>query len=99
MVVKSVIEGIHFYKTEKAKTPAIMKKYMKLENTEELQEAYDFYVKLLAEKPYPTAKGIQTILDWSKRADARKASPAQFIQTKFVEKLDKQGFIDGLYKK
>ena len=72
---------------------------MKLENSEELQEAYQFYVKLLAEKPYPTAKGIQTILDWSKRADARKASPAQFIQSRFVEKLDKQGFIDGLYKR
>jgi ABC-type nitrate/sulfonate/bicarbonate transport system substrate-binding protein len=99
MVVKSVIEGIHFYKTEKIKTPAILKKYMKLENVEELQETYNFYVKLLAEKPYPTAKGIQTILDWSKRADARKANPAQFIQTRVVEKLDKQGFIDGLYKK
>ena len=99
MVVKSMIEGIHFYKTEKIKTPTILKKYMKLENAEELQETYNFYVKLLAEKPYPSAKGIQTILDWSKRPDARKASPAQFIQTKFVEKLDKQGFIDGLYKK
>jgi ABC-type nitrate/sulfonate/bicarbonate transport system substrate-binding protein len=99
MVIKSVIEGIHFYKTEKIKAPMIMKKYMKLENTEELQEAYSFYVKLLAEKPYPSAKGIQTILDWSKRLDARKASPAQFIQTKVIEKLDKQGFIDGLYKK
>ncbi|TMA67381.1 MAG: ABC transporter substrate-binding protein [Deltaproteobacteria bacterium] len=97
MVIKSVIEGIHFYKTENIKTPMIMKKYMKLENTEELQEAYSFYVKLLAEKPYPSAKGIQTILDWSKRLDARKANPAQFIQTKVIEKLDKQGFIDGLY--
>jgi hypothetical protein len=47
----------------------------------------------------PMAKGIQTILDWSKRADARKATPAQFIQTRFVEKFDNQGFIDGLYKK
>ena len=99
MVVKSVIEGIHFYKTEKVKTPAILKKYMKLENTEELQETYNFYVKMLAEKPYPSAKGIQTILDWSKRADARRANPGQFIHTKIVEKLDKQGFIDGLYKK
>src|SRR5262245_35929166 len=99
MVIKSVIEGIHFYKTEKIKTPAILKKYMKLENAEELQETYNFYVKLLAEKPYPTAKGIQTILEWSKRADARKANPAQFIQTRVVEKLDKEGFIDGLYKK
>ena len=95
MVIKSVIEGIHFYKTEKAKTPAIMKKYMKLENTEELQEAYNFYVKLLAEKPYPTAKGIQTILDWSKRADARKASPAQFIQTK----VDREVGQAGIYRR
>jgi len=72
---------------------------MKIESAEDLQESYSFYVKLLNEKPYPSVKGIQTILDWSKRADARKASPAQFIQTKFVEKLDKQGFIDGLYKR
>ena len=99
MVIKSVIEGIHFYKTEKTKTPPSLKKYMKVENAEELQETYEFYVKMLAEKPYPSAKGIQTILDWSKRADARKANPAQFINTRIVEKLDRQGFIDGLYKK
>lgn len=78
---------------------AILKKYLKLENAEALQESYQFYVKLLAEKPYPPVKGIQTILDWSKRADARKANPARFIDARFVEKLDKQGFIDGLYKK
>ena len=99
MVVKSVIEGIHFYKTEKVKAPAILKQYMKMESGDELQETYNFYVKLFAEKPYPSMKGIQTILDWSKRADARKANPAQFVQTKMIEKLDKQGFIDGLYKR
>jgi ABC-type nitrate/sulfonate/bicarbonate transport system substrate-binding protein len=99
MVIKSLIEGIHFYKTEKAKTAAILKKYMRLENPEEIQESYNFYLKLFAEKPYPTAKGIQTILDWSKRVDARKASPAQFMNTKLIDKLDKQGFIDGLYKR
>ena len=99
MVVKSVIEGIHFYKTEKRKTSAILKQYMKMADGDGLDETYNFYVKLFAEKPYPSAKGIQTILDWSKRADARKASPAQFMQTQFIEKLDKQGFIDGLYKR
>ena len=35
----------------------------------------------------------------AKRTDARKANPAQFIQASIVEKLDKQGFIDALYKK
>ena len=99
MVVKSVIEGIHFYKTEKRKTSAILKQYMKMADGEELEETYNFYVKLFAEKPYPSARGVQTILDWSKRADARKANPAQFMQTRFIEKLDKQGFIDSLYKK
>ena len=98
-VIKSVIEGIHFYKTEKIKTLAILKKYLKLENADDLQETYNFYVKLLAEKPYPTAKSIQTILDWSKRTDARKARPGKFIETSIVEKLDKQGFIDGLYRR
>jgi hypothetical protein len=72
---------------------------MKMQDGEELDETYSFYVKLFAEKPYPTGKGIQTILDWSKRADARKAAPMQFMQTKFIEKLDKQEFIDALYKK
>ena len=72
MVIKSVIEGIHFYKSERTKTIAVLKKYMKLDSVEELQETYSFYVELFAEKPYPTAKGIQTILDWSRRADARK---------------------------
>ena len=99
MVVKSVIEGIHFYKTEKRKTSAILKQYMKMVDGEELEETYNFYVRLFAEKPYPSARGIQTILDWSKRADARRASPAQFMQTRFIEKLDKEGFIDGLYNK
>jgi len=99
MVVKSVIEGIHFYKTEKAKTTTILKKYMKLENAEEMEETYHYYIKLIAEKPYPTAKSIQTILDWSKRPDARQANPVQFIQPKIVEKLDRQGFIDSLYKR
>jgi NitT/TauT family transport system substrate-binding protein len=61
-VVKSVIEGIHFYKTEKAKTTAILKKYMKLENADEMEETYNYYVKLIAEKPYPTAKGSRRSL-------------------------------------
>jgi NitT/TauT family transport system substrate-binding protein len=98
-VVKSIVEGIHFYKTEKVKTSAILKKYMKIDGAEDLQESYSFYVKPLNEKPYPSIKGIQTFLDWSKRAEARKAKPAQFINSTIVEKLDKQGFIDGLYRK
>ena len=57
LVVKSVIEGIHFYKTEKAKTTAILKKYMKLENADEMEETYNYYVKLIAEKPYPYGEG------------------------------------------
>jgi NitT/TauT family transport system substrate-binding protein len=98
-VVKSIVEGIHFYKTEKVRTSAILKKYMKIDGAEDLQESYSFYVKPLNEKPYPSIKGIQTFLDWSKRPEARKAKPAQFINSAIVEKLDKQGFIDALYRR
>lgn len=97
-VVKALIEAIRFIKTDRTRTMPILRKYTKIDNPEELQETYSFYAPLLSEKPYPKARGIQTLLEWTKRPDARKAKPEQFINTKILEKLDKQGFIDGLYR-
>jgi NitT/TauT family transport system substrate-binding protein len=98
LLVKSLIEAIRFIKTDRTRTMTILRKYTKIDNPEELQETYSFYSPLLSEKPYPKARGIQILLDWSKRPDARKAKPEQFINTKILERLDKQGFIDGLYR-
>lgn len=98
-VIKSVIQAIHFYKTNVEGTVAILKKYSRIENPEDLQEFYQRYLGGMAEKPYPSVQSVQTFLAWSKNPKAKTADPKLFVDSRFVEKLDKQGFIDALYKK
>jgi len=50
------------------------------------------------EKPYPSIKSVQLFLDWSKHPKAKTADPKPFVDASFVEKLDRQGLIDSLYK-
>jgi hypothetical protein len=55
----------------------------------------------LPPKQYPTLDGLKTILDQLGEKDpkARAAKPQDFVDNRFVEEFDKNGFIDGLYGK
>lgn len=89
-VIKSISEGIHFYKNNKAQSLAILAKYLRGLSAEDLEEAYPRYFSGFREKPYPSVKGIQTVLQWSKHPKAKDADPARFVDRKFVESLDRQ---------
>lgn len=54
----------------------------------------------MAIKPYPTMDGFKTIFDdLAKRVPAAKnANPKEFVDMRFIEELDKSGYIDGLYR-
>jgi NitT/TauT family transport system substrate-binding protein len=97
-VVKSIVEGLHVYKTDAADTLPVLRKYLRIQNSEDLEYVYQFYSNSLVEKPYPSIKSVQLFLDWSKNPKAKTADPKQFVDASFVEKLDRQGFIDSLYK-
>jgi NitT/TauT family transport system substrate-binding protein len=100
-LLKAYVEGIHFMKTHRKEAMAIMAKYLKTDDADALQEAYESVGQaLIPEKPYPTLKGIQTILRemGAKDANARSARPEQFVDLSFVKELDSSGFIDRLYK-
>jgi NitT/TauT family transport system substrate-binding protein len=95
-VIKSIVEALHVYRTDAAETLPILKKYLKIQNAEELQYTYKFYN--LVAKPYPSIKSVKLFLDWSKYPKAKTADPKPFVDPSYVEKLDRQGFIDSLYK-
>ena len=100
-VLKSFVEGIHYAKTHRRDALAILAKYLKTDDADALQEAYESELQaLIPEKPYPTLKGIQTILRemGAKDANARSARPEQFVDNSFMKELDSSGFIDRLYK-
>ena len=100
-VLKSFVEGIHYAKTHRKEAIAILAKYLKTDDADALQEAYEAELQgLIPEKPYPTMKGIQTILREMgvKDPNARSAHPEQFVDLSFMKELDSSGFIDRLYK-
>jgi NitT/TauT family transport system substrate-binding protein len=100
-IVKSTVESVHYMKTHRRETIAILAKYLKTDDPDALQEAYDAEVMaMFPQKPYPTTKGIQTILRefGAKDAAARAARPEQFVDLTFIKELDSSGFIDRLYK-
>jgi len=96
---RSIIEAVHFFKTHKSESRRILQKYLRLQNPDELEEAYVVLAARFIDRPYPTSQSIKTILDWSRHPKAKTADPAQFIAPQFVEKLDKEGFIATVLKK
>jgi ABC-type nitrate/sulfonate/bicarbonate transport system substrate-binding protein len=101
-VIQSLVEAIHFYKTEKEPSLKILGKYLQTTDREALDETYkEIALKVVPEKPYPTLPGIQTILDEiaKKNPKAKSAKPEEFVDSSFIKRLDDEGFFERLYKK
>jgi NitT/TauT family transport system substrate-binding protein len=100
-VMKAYVEGIHYYKSHPKESLAVLEKYLKTNDAEALREVYeDIGLALVPEKPYPTLRGIQVMLQELVSSDpkAKTARPEQFVDMRFVKELDSSGFIDALYK-
>ena len=100
-ILRAFVEAIHYVKTHRKETMAVLAKYLKTDDPDALEESYEGIGQaLIPEKPYPTIKGIQIMLREMgiKDANARTARPEQFVDVSFMKELDGSGFIDRLYK-
>jgi NitT/TauT family transport system substrate-binding protein len=97
--IKAMVEAVHFYKTHKEESLALVAKNLKTNDRVALEESYqEFAVKLHPRKPYPTLEGIALIVD----SQRTKSTPANiraedYVDVSFVKELDDSGFIDKLY--
>jgi NitT/TauT family transport system substrate-binding protein len=99
--MKAYVEGIHYYKTHRAESLAVLAKYLKTTETEVLTEVYeDVGLRLTAEKPYPTLRGIGIMLQElaATNPKATAVRPEEFVDLTFIKELDTSGFVDRLYK-
>jgi len=100
-LMRAFVEGIHFYKTRKKESMAIIAKYMRTNDTEAVEATWDYFAnKIVPKKPYPTAQGIKALLELAAkdRPEAVKVAPQRIMNTSLLKELDDSGFIDGLYK-
>ena len=99
-VLKAYVEGIHYYKTHRDESLAILAKYMHASDPTILTELYDnLGLTLTPQKPYPTLRGIEIMLRELAPKDPRaaRAKADEFVNLSFVKELDDSGFIDRLY--
>jgi nucleoid-associated protein YgaU len=99
--MRAFVEAIHYYKTERTESLAILGKYLKTSDVAVLTEVYDNVgLRLLPQKPYPTLRGIAVMLRElaPREPKAATARPEQFVDLTFIKELDGSGFIDALYK-
>jgi NitT/TauT family transport system substrate-binding protein len=99
---RAMVEGIHFYKTQKEASIQSISKFTKLTDRAALDEAYNTYaIKYMARVPYPSLKGVEAILEDLAKTNpkAKSADPKRFIEPRFLKELEENGVVAQLYKK
>jgi ABC-type nitrate/sulfonate/bicarbonate transport system substrate-binding protein len=93
-------EGLHRFITDRDFSLRVMKKYLRIDDKEILDDAYAFYAERLEKIPYPTLKGIKFIIDEmaEKQPVAKKASPESFVDLSLLQEIDRSGFFAQLWK-
>ena len=99
-VVKSVIDGIHFMRNNPSVAKRAIGKHMQIKDERDLDDSYQLLRGFIQPKPYPNLDGFKPIFEEAgKRLPAAKTANAKdFVETRFIEELDKSGYIDGLYQ-
>ena len=94
---RATVEAIHFFKTQKAPTTAVLKKYAKTDLST-LDSAYAYLKTALPDAPYPTIEGMKTYIAEAGRTqkEIAKTDPALFVDSSIVKSVEKEGFLKSL---
>lgn len=99
-IVRTVVDAIHYAKTNREATLKVMQKYLRIQDRDALEDAYEsFVIKQFPRAPYATPAAVQTIFDLAAARDprAKSADPQGFIDMRFVREIEQSGTIDQLY--
>ena len=97
----AMVEAIHYLKTNKEGAKALFRKNLGISDPEALERAYNAYIPIFNDAPYPTPDGVKTMLDDMARTNpkAGTADPNAFVDLSLVRELENSGFIKKLYKR
>jgi ABC-type nitrate/sulfonate/bicarbonate transport system substrate-binding protein len=99
--MRAHIEGIARFKQEPELAKKVIKKMIRLDDEALAQESWELFAKHRIAAPYPNIKGMKTSYEYVAltRPDVWKHKPEEFVDSSFVEELDKSGFIKKLYER
>jgi ABC-type nitrate/sulfonate/bicarbonate transport system substrate-binding protein len=99
--MRAHIEGIALFKRDPELAKKVIKKTLRVDDDSLAQESWELFAKSRLAAPYPNVKGMKTSYDYVAltRPDVWSHKPEEFVDSSFVEELDKSGFIKKLYEK
>ncbi len=98
--LKAFLEGIHYGLTNKDGAKKIMAKYLKITDPEILEATYQSYAQTTDRRMLPNMQGMQIGYDEvARRVPAAKTKkPADYVNTRLLNELEKEGFFKQLQK-
>jgi NitT/TauT family transport system substrate-binding protein len=98
---RALLEGIHLYKTNKDFSKKVIAKYVKTNDNDALEDSYQYFSRLVPQKPYPSIDAVKEALAelGEKDPKVRPAKPEDFVDMSVIKEFDDSGFIDALYRK
>lgn len=94
---RASVEAIHYFKTNKTQTIAILKKYAKTDLAA-LDTAHAYLKNSIPDMPYPTLEGMKTVLAEMARTrpEVLKFDAATMVDSSIVKAIDDEGFLKKL---
>ncbi|MGH7769682.1 MAG: ABC transporter substrate-binding protein [Candidatus Binatia bacterium] len=102
--LKALIEAVHYFKSEKQKSCAILAReyapLIGLDAEDEIEYLHEQWSRLLSTKPYPDPMAVWNLydLDVAHDPNANSVAPLETWDTHYVRTIDDSGFIDALYR-
>ncbi len=99
--LKGFLEGVHYVATHKEETKKIITKYLKTADPEILEATYQSFMQVTDYSGNPNIEGLRNAIDEvaQRVPAARSKKPEDFIDTRFLRELDKEGFFKQLQRK
>jgi ABC-type nitrate/sulfonate/bicarbonate transport system substrate-binding protein len=100
-VLKTLIEAIAVFKTNKEKSFAVWRKYLRGVSEQFLEQTYEETKVGLHAVPTPSVEVIASALDMVSvhYPQAKQTDPNLIVDPSFVRQIEQSGFISALYKK
>jgi len=98
-LMRSFVEAIHYLKTNRNGSVALLQKYLGGLSAEESAYLYDESADLWERLPAPNDRALQAVLGRENDAKLKTMSPADFVDASFFKKIEKSGLIEQLYRK
>lgn len=99
--MRAYVRGMHRARVDRDGAIKTLAKYTTIPDNAILNRSYDYYMNGILERaPYVNMQGMQNALDDVARSvpAAKSAKPEQFVDMRFLDRIEKSGILKELYK-